>query len=110
MKKRHTLRCAVFLILTKMEKNTKYILLQKRYHAEILSGKYDVSCSGHLEKNESVKEAMIREAKEEINIDLKKEDLHYSSTMHAQFEDAQVLINNLLGKYLSKHSKNYGTR
>ena len=92
MKKRYTLRCAVFLILTKIENNTEYILLQKRYHTEVLSGKYDVSCSGHLEENDSVKEAMIREAKEEININLKKEDLYFSSTMHAHFEDADYIL------------------
>ena len=92
MKKRFTLRCAVFLILTKTESNQEYVLLQKRYHTEILSGQYDVAASGHLEKNESVKDAMIREAKEEIRITLLKENLHFSSTIHAKFEDADYIL------------------
>ena len=92
MKKRFKLHCAVFLILTKKKNQNEQVLLQKRYHTEILSGKYDVAASGHLEKNESVKKAMIRETKEEIGINILEENLHYSSTIHAKFEDAEYIL------------------
>lgn len=92
MKKRFTLRCAVFLILTKYENGKKYILCQKRQNTGILDNQYDIACSGHLEKDESVKEAMIREAKEEIGIDINYEDLEYSSTIHATFYDSDYIL------------------
>lgn len=92
MKERYTLRCAVFLILTKIENGKEYILLQRRFNTGILDGKYDVSCSGHLEKGETVAEAMIRETKEEIGITINKDDLKYSSTIHAKFDDSEYLL------------------
>lgn len=92
MKERYKLRCAVFLILTKEENGKEYILLQKRYNTGILDDKYDVSCSGHLEEGETLIEAMIRETKEEIGVDINKCDLKFSSTMHANFEDTEYLL------------------
>lgn len=91
-KERYSLRCAVFLILTKFENGKEYTLLQKRFHTGLLDGQYDVACSGHLEPEETLKEAMIRETKEEIGIDVKKENLSYVSTIHAKFSDAEYLL------------------
>lgn len=92
MKERYTLRCAVFLILTKIIDGKEHVLLQRRYNTGILDGKYDISCSGHLEKNETLTEALIREAKEELGIVIEKGDLKYISTMHAKFSDADYLL------------------
>ncbi len=72
MKKRFQIKCAVVLILTKIEEEQEYVLLQKRQNTGILDGKYDISCCGHLEEKETLKEAVIREAKEEIGITLLK--------------------------------------
>jgi len=92
MKDRYTLKSAVFLLLTKKVKNEEYILLQRRFNTGLLDGQYDVSVSGHLEKGETLREAMIREAKEEIGIDIEIENLKYVSTMHAQFKDSEYLF------------------
>ncbi len=92
MKERHKVRCAVFLMITKEENGTEYILLQRRFNTGLLDGQYDVSCSGHLEKGETLIEAMIRETKEEIGVDVKREDLRYSSTIHANFSDAEYIL------------------
>lgn len=92
MKNRYTLKCAVFLILTKKENEKEYVLLQRRYNTGLFDGKYDVSVSGHLEQGETLVEAMLRETKEEIGIDIKKEALNYSSTMHANFKDSEYLF------------------
>ena len=91
-KERYTIRCAVFLILSKFEDGKEYTLLQKRFHTGLLDGQYDVACSGHLEPEETLKEAMIRETKEEIGIVVKKENLSYVSTIHAKFSDAEYLL------------------
>lgn len=92
MKERYEIKCAVFLILTKVENGKKQILLQRRFHTGILDGQYDVSCSGHLEKNETLTEAMVRETKEELGIDIREEELHYSSTIHANFDGEEYLL------------------
>lgn len=92
MKDRYLLRCAVFLLLTKEENNQEYILLQRRYQTGLLDGQYDVSSSGHLEQNETLADAMIRETKEEIGIEIESKDLNYSSTIHANFGSYEYLF------------------
>lgn len=50
------------------------ILLLRRYNTGYEDGKYSLP-AGHLEPNETFKNAAIREAKEEINIDISGDDL-----------------------------------
>ena len=56
---------AVHLFLIQDEK----ILLLKRYNTGFCDGMFSLP-AGHVEKDENVFDAMIREAKEEINIDV----------------------------------------
>ena len=65
VKRRYTLRCAALLLLTKIENNKEHILLQRRFDTGILDEQFDVSSSEYLEKDDTLKEAIIREAKEE---------------------------------------------
>ncbi len=53
------------------------VLLMKRCNTGYMDGKYAL-ISGHLEDGESLKKAMVREAKEEINVDVKESDLNYA--------------------------------
>lgn len=92
MKERYMLKGAVFLILTKIENGREYILLQKRCNTGLLDGQYDVSASGHLEENETLKEAIMRETKEEIGITIDKDNLNYCSTMHATFREGEYVL------------------
>ena len=87
MKERYQSKVAVFLILTKEVDGQTYILLQKRYNTGYMDGKYDTACSGHLEKGESLSMALIREAKEEIDLEIKEEDLQLVSIIHPYQED-----------------------
>lgn len=57
------------------------ILLMKRKNTGTDDGMYELP-GGHLEKNEDLYDAMIREAKEELLIDLKREDLKIVHLMH----------------------------
>jgi len=57
------------------------ILLLKRYNTGYEDGKYSV-IAGHLDGNENVYDAMIREAKEEAGIDILKDDLKIIQVMH----------------------------
>lgn len=87
LKERYQSKVAVFLILTKEVDGQTYILLQKRYNTGYMDGKYDTACSGHLEKGESLSMALIREAKEEIDLEIKEEDLQLVSIIHPYQED-----------------------
>lgn len=52
------------------------VLLAKRCNTGCMDGKYAL-ISGHLESGESLKTAMAREIKEEINVDIKENNLNY---------------------------------
>ncbi|WP_115463032.1 NUDIX hydrolase [Winogradskyella aurantiaca] len=60
------------------------ILLQQRSHLkQIHPMLWDVSVAGHIDAGESFKEAALREAKEEIGIDLKESQLiHIGAELH----------------------------
>ncbi len=76
-KERFKLIPAVYLILIK----DKQILLLRRHNTGYFDGSYSL-CAGHLDGGETLKEAMIREAKEEIDIVLDKADLKLVHTMN----------------------------
>lgn len=59
------------------------VLLMKRKNTNYEDGKYG-SIGGHLEKNEDFKSSLIREVKEEVNINLKKEDLEFVCMIHGK--------------------------
>ena len=63
-----------------IEKDSK-ILLMKRKNTGYNDLEYELP-GGHLEKDEDLIDAMIREAKEELLIDLKREDIKILYLMH----------------------------
>ncbi len=72
MKDRFKVISAVYLILQKDNR----ILLSHRVNTGYCDGMYGLP-SGHVEAGESLLSAMIREAKEEIGIEVRREDLNY---------------------------------
>jgi ADP-ribose pyrophosphatase YjhB (NUDIX family) len=76
-KDKFKLRCAVYLILIKKKK----ILLSRRFNTGWMDGKYSL-VAGHLDGNETVSQAMIREALEEAKITIRKEDLIPATVIH----------------------------
>lgn len=79
-KERFTSRVAVFLVLKKQDQ----ILLTLRQNTGFADGLYTLA-SGHVEENESIKQAMIREAEEEIGIHIKPEDLKLVHVMQHKY-------------------------
>ena len=71
----------VDIVLTKEIDNNKHILLMKRKNTGSDDCMYELP-GGHLEVNEDLYEAMIREVKEELLIDLKKEDINLIYLLH----------------------------
>ena len=73
---------AVMLLLTRNNGNDEEILFQKRKNTGYCDGFYDLSASGHVDANESMKHAMCREAREELGIEIKEEDLEFVCLIH----------------------------
>ena len=66
MKERFQNAIVADLLMTKQENGKKQILLSKRKNTGYKDGEYELP-GGHLEENEDLYEAMIREAKEELD-------------------------------------------
>jgi len=75
--KRFKLKVGVFVVL--MEEGR--VLMLRRFQTGIADGKYVLPMGGHDGKD-SLTVTLIREAKEEINIDLKPEDVSVCHVMH----------------------------
>ena len=77
MKIRYKAIPAVFLILQKGSK----VLLLRRFNTGYEDGTY-IFPAGHIDEGETPIEAIIREAKEEIGVDISSEDLQF---IHIQY-------------------------
>jgi len=82
---RFKLVVAVHLIL----KEDNKILLLKRKNTGFGDGNYSV-VAGHLDGNETVKQAMKREAYEEAGILVEEKDLEIVHVMHTKLEDESI--------------------
>jgi 8-oxo-dGTP pyrophosphatase MutT (NUDIX family) len=79
MNKRFTLRMSVQLLLKKEDQ----LLVYLRKNTGWADGMYAL-VAGHVDGNESAKQAMIREAQEEAGIIIEPQDLHVVHVMHRQ--------------------------
>ena len=77
MTERHSLRSAVYWAPIRDNK----VLLIRRFNTGWRDGDYTL-IGGHLDGNETVTDALLREAKEESGIVLKKEAVQVAHTMH----------------------------
>ena len=75
-KKRFSSLVAVYLVLTKNDQ----VLLTLRQNTGFADGLYSLA-SGHVDEGETIKHAMIREAKEEIGLLIKPDDLKFVHVM-----------------------------
>ncbi len=82
-------RTKVFLAVHLFIIKDNQILLLRRFNTGYEDGKYSV-CAGHVEANESYIDAMIREAKEEIGIDIEKDHLKAIQIMHRKSESERM--------------------
>ncbi len=82
---RFTLPSAVHLFL--QQENS--VLFSRRYNTGYEDGSFSVP-AGHLNGGETVREAMIREAQEEIGITIKPDDLHIVGVMHRKSDDERI--------------------
>lgn len=69
--------------------NDGKILLSRRFHTGYEDGNYSVP-AGHVEDGETLIECLIREAKEEIGIEIEKKDVSLVHVMHRKEMDIRV--------------------
>jgi mutator protein MutT len=62
------------------------ILLLRRANTGYRDGYYDMP-AGHLEADESLKQAAVREVKEETGVDVEQEDLEFIELLHRRSTD-----------------------
>jgi 8-oxo-dGTP diphosphatase len=67
----------------------KQILLLRRYQTSYMDGNYSVP-AGHLDGEETVRMAGIREASEEIGIRFEPEDMFFAGVFHRHEGDERV--------------------
>ncbi|NCO05318.1 MAG: NUDIX domain-containing protein [Candidatus Magasanikbacteria bacterium] len=85
MNDRHSIIPAVYLMAIKEEK----ILLIRRYQTGYMDGSYSLP-AGHVEQGEFATQALRREIKEEINIELQEQDLTCVHVVHRIKDDERV--------------------
>lgn len=86
MSDKFKLVATVHIFLTK---NDTEILLLRRFNTGYADGKYSV-IAGHIDGNEEVKTAAIREAKEEAGIEIEPSNIEVVGVMHRKGEDERV--------------------
>ena len=75
-KSRYNNPSAGILILTRELDGKKQVLLQHRGQTEMLANVWDC-ISGHVEAQETVRQAMVREVYEELGIQIQADDLEF---------------------------------
>lgn len=65
------------------------ILLLRRFQTGYRDGEYSVP-AGHLDGNETVMAAAVREAREETGVQIDAKDIYFSSVMHRREGDERI--------------------
>ena len=82
MAQRFSVPSASIVMLLKTENGKLKVLLQRRQNTDFMDGLWDLSCSGHVEHGESMSEAAVREAKEELGITISLKDVRFFVLVH----------------------------
>ena len=87
MKERNKLPISVQLLL----ENKNKILLMKRKNTGYEDGKYSLP-GGHVEANEEIRNALVREAKEELGIDINVENIEFYKVLNRKVSENQEYV------------------
>lgn len=81
MEERYCCKLVTDLMLTRNKEGQRQVLLALRKNTGYADGEYELP-GGHVEAGEDLMQAMIREAKEELLIKIKEEDLRIVHILH----------------------------
>lgn len=73
---------AAILILMREVDGRKQILLQRRQNTGFADGLWDFSCSGKVEDGETMTATAVREAKEELGVNVVSDNLRFALLIH----------------------------
>ncbi|MDE6850202.1 MAG: NUDIX domain-containing protein [Clostridia bacterium] len=90
MKKRFCVPSAAIVMLLKNEGGKTKVLLQRRRNTGFMDGFWDLSCSGHVEHGESMSEAAVREAGEELGISIQPDKVKFFTFVHKREKDIDL--------------------
>ncbi|RYX79185.1 NUDIX domain-containing protein [bacterium] len=76
-------------IWRKRGSNTEILLQRRSRSKSTWAGYLDISAAGHIDAGESPVQAAIREAKEEIDIDIQSEKLYYVFGLRTPLDDRE---------------------
>lgn len=65
------------------------VLLSRRFNTGWMDGHYSLP-AGHIDEHETASECIIREAKEEIGVEIGKEDLSFLAAMHRKSDKIYI--------------------
>jgi 8-oxo-dGTP pyrophosphatase MutT (NUDIX family) len=85
---------AVIVMLIKLVDGKKMILLQRRANTGFADGLWDLSYSGHVEYGESMMDAAVREAAEELGIAIDKCNLKFFTMIHKRDKQCDLTYYN----------------
>lgn len=81
MEERYSSKLVTDLMLTRENNGKKEVLLALRKNTGYKDGEYELP-GGHVDTGEDLMQAMVREAKEELLIDIKEKDLKIAHILH----------------------------
>ena len=94
MSQRFLIPSASILMLLKTENDKRKVLLQRRQNTGFADGLWDLSCSGHVEHGESMSEAAVREAKEELGIEIPLKEVRFFVLVHKREQERDLTYYN----------------
>lgn len=87
---RYKIFATVSMIIEQENNSKNEILLQKRKDTGWMDGFWELAACGHVEKGETLKQAAVRETKEELCLDVKEEDLEFVGLNYNNIEGKGV--------------------
>lgn len=73
---------AVFPMIFRIYAGQKQVLLLQRINTGYMDGMWDFAGSGHVDENESAKQAVVRECREELGITVELSDIRFAHLSH----------------------------
>lgn len=86
---------AIILLLLRQVGGKKQVLLQRRRNTGFADGLWDFSCAGKVEEGERMTETAVREAKEELAVEISPEDLQFAVFLHKRDEAFNLIYYNV---------------
>lgn len=75
-------RSAVFPLIIRQVGTKSMILLHRRQNTGYMDGLWDISGSGHVDEGETAKDAVLRECREELGIEVSAESVDFVHLCH----------------------------